>query len=211
MEGTRSKALAAGIVLLLFLAWAFYKPANSRLVSADSVRELPSMSVLEDGDIILRRADGLLSDVARNFSSTEKRFSHVGIIMHAGAGISVIHSIQDEGKGYNGVVSENLQAFMQEARDWAVYRIRLPADIRKNIARKAVMYANESITFDNDFDLNTWNSMYCTELVFHVINESTGKFLIHPGSRVLGKSFISIEDSYRNPAMFLVQQAAGEK
>ena len=211
MEGTRSKTLATGIVLLLFLIWTVYKSANGRPDSADSVMVMPSMSALEDGDIILRRADGLLSDVARNFSTNEKRFSHVGIITHAGTGVSVIHSIQDEKKGYNGVVSENLQAFMQEARDWAVYRIRLPADIRNKIARKAVMYANERITFDSDFDLNTWNSMYCTELVFHVINESTGKFLIRPRSRVLGKSFISIEDSYRNPAMFLVQQAAGEK
>lgn len=209
MEGTRSKALAAGIILPLFFLWSYCKITQDGSVSPVSKMPMPSVEKLEDGDIILRRGDGIISDMARNFSTSDKRFSHVGIVAHVGSRVSVIHSIQEEEKGFDGVVAEEMPGFMQEAQDWAIYRIRLPADIRKEIAHKALTVATKGIRFDNDFDLDTRNAMYCTELLFHVINESTGKHLIQPRSRVLGRSFISIEDSYRNPAMYLVQQGNG--
>jgi Permuted papain-like amidase enzyme, YaeF/YiiX, C92 family len=156
--------------------------------------------LVEDGDLVFRRQSGFISTMARNLSTTDKRFSHVGIIVNATTEPAVIHSVSDEEKGFNGVVLENLASFLEHSQDWQVFRIGEPLAARSTLARTATSYYSNSSDFDDEFDLTTANRLYCTELVWRVIREVFPDALHDPVTTVAGKSYIPLDQLYLNSA-----------
>lgn len=159
----------------------------------------------QDGDLILRRGEGIFSDIARLFYSTDKRFSHVGIMITIQHRPYVIHSIQEESKGYNGVVIEALQHYLKDIRDWSVYRLELPREQRSRMAIIALDYAQQKIPFDPYFDLSTQNTLYCTELIWQVANKAAQPNPVFTSTTQSDIPFISIENIYKNDKAYLVE------
>lgn len=161
----------------------------------------------QDGDLILRRGEGIFSDIARHFYSTEKRFSHVGIIITIRQHPYVIHSIHEEAKGHNGVVIEALQHYLQDIKDWAVYRLKLSREQQSSMATIALDYAQQQIPFDPYFDLSTQNALYCTEFIWQVTNRAAQPNPVFLSTTESDIPFISIENIYKNSKAYLIETA----
>ena len=154
---------------------------------------------LQSGDLVFRTGSGFVSDFARNFSRYDKRFSHVGILFKQGNMINVTHSINEEEKHYNGVVTEPLADFLNAASNWAVYRLPLTRTQKARFISATHKYARQKIPFDSQFDLGTSQNFYCTELIWHALKQaSPDKELINNRTILAGRPFISIDDLYRN-------------
>ncbi len=164
----------------------------------------------QNGDLILRRGEGIISDIARNFSTTDKRFSHVGILVNHKQQAYVVHSVHDQDKNHNGVVIEKLSAFLNDVADWAVYRLKLNNSQQQKFAYTALQYAEKNIPFDSHFDLASSDAMYCTEFIWRVSEKIARPNPIRPTINLSGAAYISIEDIYRHHHATLIESSFTE-
>jgi hypothetical protein len=201
LESPRRKKIAARLLPPVCLALGLCLADTAG--SAEQIHLLPS--AFQQGDLILRRGEGIMSDIARHFSATEKRFSHVGIIVDYKRKAYVVHSVHEHAKGFDGVVIEKLEDFLKEASDWAVYRLRLKKVQQQKLASTAIHYAHSKIPFDSQFDLGSQQAMYCTEFIWRVSGEVAKPNPILAASIKAGSRYISIEDIYRQDNAVLIE------
>jgi len=148
---------------------------------------------LQTGDLIFRNMSGLFSEIARNFSTHDRRFSHLGIIYIENNQTFVVHSIDDTNKGFFGTVKEPLTSFIAKAKQYKVFRLQTLLQPQKmaTILKKAV---SNPKSFDSSFSLENAQAYYCTEFVQKVLLEYFDTEVVTSRTRRYGRDFISIED-----------------
>jgi Permuted papain-like amidase enzyme, YaeF/YiiX, C92 family len=176
--------LTAGAAFLLAGALALGVAQSARLfrnvtrAAARSHTAIPGspwardLTFLRPGDLIFRRGESLLSDAVMVLDN-KSRYSHVGIVTQAVGTLLVVHAVVGEAPETAGSVrADSIRVFLapEHAVAAAVYRLRenSPASTAaaELASRIAAGYAARHVPFDPDFDLDTADSMYCTELVW---------------------------------------------
>jgi len=157
-------------------------------------------SLLQDGDIILRRGYGLVSKRIVETLKDTLNVSHCGIIVQTDSCWSVVHSIPGRFSfsKEDGVIITPLSEFMEESYPNSVIITRLKRDSLSRIAQKALSYAERKVPFDYDFNYNDTTSLYCSELILHILED---KFALTP--EVLGvKTNLPSFSIFTNPDFF---------
>ncbi len=155
-----------------------------------------------NGDIIYRHGNGFFSDYFRKSSNREKLYSHGGIIaIDNNSEVYVIHAEASELTGVGGVRKESLNIFLKDISTWAVYRLDTTQTVRDSIVYVATQYLNKETPFDLDFDNNSDDKVYCTELIALSINKSTHRNLIKATGSIRNKPYFAIDDTYLTKEM----------
>lgn len=158
----------------------------------------------ENGDIICRLGNGYFSNIFKNFSNEEKKYSHIGIIEKNNDSVYVIHCEASEFSGIGFVKREKINVFLDKINTWAVFRFSVHDSIQKKIVQNALIYYEKKTPFDLNFDLTNDNEVYCTELVALCINKSFNYNIIKPNLILNNKYFYGIDNIYHNPKMNLI-------
>jgi len=145
-------------------------------VAADRVRPLkpPAIDHLRNGDLIFRSGISRDSHLIKAFDPGAS-YSHVGLIDLRDGNAYVIHIEPGETVDDSTIKREPLDEFLapRKADGFAVFHV-VPADDAR--ARDAIQvalgYASRRVVFDRDFDLETRDTMYCSELVWRAYLES---------------------------------------
>ncbi|WP_372474619.1 hypothetical protein AB4865_04955 [Capnocytophaga sp. ARDL2] len=147
------------------------KQINQRIESA-SLSEI-QMSKIQDGDIILRRGYGLLSDwVADYFNQSAYDVSHAGILYKKGEEWYVIHSLSADNRNISGVIEESLNSFLHysQANKLVVVRVKNISSMQQN---QLVSYAKEYVKMQTPFDkkgnIHDDSELFCTELIWYIL------------------------------------------
>ena len=127
------------------------------------VKEEQIISSLKDGDVICRLGDKFWSGFFKKLSPTEKRFSHLGIVRIRENNISVIHAegLTDE----DNVKEVSLSDFLKIALSIGVFRAQNIEGA--NISDIAFEYKGRP--FDWSFDMAEADRLYCTELLYVIL------------------------------------------
>jgi len=166
MTSILKKNLVVGMGLILLLSLPFIIPIPKQDIEnriyADDIAEY-----CEDGDIICRLGDRLWSALLQDLSTSDKRFSHLGIIRVVDNVISVINA---EGTAINGedfVKEIPLEEFLTFAKSIGIYRfVNYTETTLSDVAVEYVGYP-----YDWTFDLFDDSKLYCTELLYAVIRK----------------------------------------
>ena len=174
MTKTRVLRLCVPGVLLTVWAWWIPRTVGGATVLAPGT-SLDSR-VLRPGDIILRRGRDAVSAVVLTADSGS-RYSHVGIIVPLGRLLGVAHALPEDATHPEGrVLVEPIGEFLspEKASELAVYRLREHPDEETagQASRLALRYVRERRSFDGDFDLETPEKLYCSELVWRAFQEA---------------------------------------
>ncbi len=158
---------------------------------------------LHSGDIILREGNSFVSQVFRNFSQTEKHYSHSGLIYLLNGNYYVCHILAAEGKRSDKIRLEPLSSFCntEDNLSWAIYRTEIDTnEIKKEITE----LLNAKIAFDKEFKLATDDKMYCTELVYKILTKANDnkKFINLTHSN--GLDYVACDNLYLNPKTNLI-------
>jgi hypothetical protein len=152
------------------LGWA----AASAAPAAEAHRRahLPFPESLRDGDLVLRRGTDLLAAIVLA-QGQSTRFSHVGMVLHEGDRITVVHAIPPEAGGRGGVLQEPLAVFAsaEVAADVAFYRVE-GLDEAALQRLRTYLLAQLGKPFDLNFSYADDTQHYCTELVLKALRHA---------------------------------------
>lgn len=140
--------------------------------------ELPfDKNLLEDGDIILRRGSGMLSNYIITKLNDSLPISHCGIITKQGKDVYVIHSILSEEKNIRGITKENIYEFIEEGllNSLVIVRPKKSMEFKTKFVAKAHEMLAQKIPFDPLFDIRSPEKMYCTEIIWNISKELLGE------------------------------------
>jgi Permuted papain-like amidase enzyme, YaeF/YiiX, C92 family len=164
------RATAAGATGAALLAlWCATPQSAVRPRPAEAPMARPSTMAagLRDGDLVFRSGTSHESRALR-FLDADSPYSHVGLVHVRDGVVRVVHV--EPGRGADGRVKEELlEAFLApgKAERHVAYR---PVSADANAGSRAVAAAlrlrDAGIRFDDHFDLDTPDAVYCTELIW---------------------------------------------
>jgi len=186
------------IILIVLILTIFIYIIMPRGKPAVLIKENSFYDILNDGDIICRLGDRLWSEIFKDFSVNDKRFSHTGIIRINNNQITVIHAEGTSKPGKDFVKEEPIDDFLKAARAIGVYRI-MDLDGNK-ISGMAMEYSG--VPFDWKFDMDDASELYCTELLYNILKRLKPAFEFNTAYiKELGKNIIPV-DSISNSEYF---------
>ncbi len=164
---------APAVVLLGLGYWGLSAKPNDR--PQPYVLDPAEIAVLQEGDIILRRGSGVVSDMIAKLLDEEYDLSHCGIVVQRDSGLYVVHAVSNNISEVDGMQVHRLPEFIRQSKQGSVVvcRLRTTAD-RSGIARDGLKYLQQAVPFDHHFDLADSSSFYCSELPWHIIRSRFG-------------------------------------
>jgi len=195
------------IIFTLLILTIFIFIIMPREKPVELIKEDAFYGMLENGDIICRLGDRLWSQIFKDFSADDKRFSHIGIIRIIDEHITVIHAEGTTKPEKDFVKEESINDFLKVAREIGVYRI-MNLDGNK-ISGMAMEYIN--VPFDWKFDMSDKSELYCTELLYIILKQLMPAFEFNTVYiKELGRNIIPI-DSISNSEYFSEIYFSGNK
>jgi hypothetical protein len=131
-------------------------------------------SFLRNGDLVLRRGRSVES-YAVYLLDKNRDYSHIGIVYIEDNIPYIIHVIPDK----PAIVRKDSPEEFLSAHNASLYKI-IRADFTAQklaeVAETANAFYAQKLTFDNNYDLSTDNSLYCTELVLKAFGRCNIRF-----------------------------------
>jgi len=159
-------------VCVAYLAMGSYN--NSSIKYNTDYLTPEEVAMLRDGDIIIRKGFGFVSNKITDILNEPYNVSHCGIVCNTTApgGPSVIHSVSSTLSDIDGVQSCNIKKFVAESRENSIIVVRFKDTASHStqlISTEAQRYLDAKLPFDNSFDLADSTEIYCTELVWKIL------------------------------------------
>lgn len=140
-----------------------------------SQRSLDSIhSSAQEGDLIVRLGDDLLSEQIRYLSEKDQSFSHAGIIVEK-EGKKWVYHIAPDDIGADTVRFEPIDSFVNPKKNilCGIYRYDLSAVEKASFINKLLQYHASKAVFDRTYNLETDDKIYCSEMIAKSIKIAT--------------------------------------
>lgn len=193
------------VLLLLIMGWILHSetpPAAVGMANNDHHDAvLKKLGMLQTGDLVFRNGKGFVSNMMRNTSRRCRIYSHVGVVVLENGSPMVYHMTDElHGKSvFNGLKKEPFETFCSNRtnKSIGVYRYPLSNQFKSELRMELAALNDLNPRFDDAFDLNSDDRLYCTELVWKHVLVKGGIQL--PASRTLQGSFIGLDDLHLSP------------
>jgi len=153
-----------GIFVILIVSIMIYilmpRGRSVTLLKSDELFE-----VISDGDIICRLGDRFWSQLFKDTSTRDKRYSHLGIIRVKNGVLTVVHAEGTTDTGKDFVKEQPFDDFAKIARAIGIYRTKNIDGIQ--ISNMSIEYLD--LPFDWKFDMIDESEIYCTELLYLIL------------------------------------------
>ena len=169
------------LLALAFLGFLFIKKydkgAEKQRLRANYDVSKEYIDLIKDGDVILRRGYGFVSDMIVKRLNEQVPISHCAIAEISDTSKMVIHSVSQAVADLDGVQSQSLKRFIKDSKENSliVVRFKYPDNQDSSkITNRARYYLDKKIPFDMKFDIQDSTRFYCTELIWRVLLEEYG-------------------------------------
>ncbi len=159
---------------LIFAGFKIYSKVYFGKNSAWDSLDENELSMLHPGDIILRRGKSFASEIITKILKTPLNVSHCGLIVEYNKEFSVIHSVSRSLSDCDGIQIESLSDFLLDSQPQSNIVVRYkgsPQQIESYIT-EAFRLLTLELPFDNSFELDNGDNLYCTELFWEILPEN---------------------------------------
>ncbi len=174
--------------------------------------------MLQDGDLVTRSDDDLESITLRNFSNTDRSYSHSGIAFKEDSGFVIYHCMTGEENPSGLCRKDPFDSFVNPLQKTGFGLFRYQLSEKEKAIFHQVIEKNfiDKIPFDLSFNLHTDDSLYCSEMVYKALKKATNNriqlpltVLMNFKPKVMGHryglrfpkdiEFVSLDNLYLNP------------
>jgi hypothetical protein len=170
--------------------------------SASAILDSSEISMLKEGDFLLRKGFGWISDKIAEILNEEIPVTHCGLILSEGyEELHILHAISNQ--DVDGVHIEPLRQYLKDSKSGSLVAIRLKADdfqIKSVINESLNLYA-QKIPFDLAFNDADSSKMYCAELFACVFKKVFQKDILPEKISFMGLNAIRMRN-FLNPLHF---------
>jgi hypothetical protein len=169
------------------------------------------LASLEEGDFILRKGYGWISDRIAEILDEEYPVTHCGLILRAGfPEPMILHSLSNN--RVDGIFVEPLAAFLQESQPGSLVglRLRCSPEKRQAVVAEAKRLLLKEVPFDLAFDETDSTQLYCAELFGYIFKTVFGKDLLKEKLQFLNQKVIRMRNFF-DPKVFEIQFNQFEK
>jgi len=157
------------------------KPApheQAVLRQIDSLKE-----IAQDGDLITRANDNIVSYHLKNFNEKDKSFSHAGIIVTRNGQKLVCNIDANDVKGLDTVRYDPIDSFLNPVDNslCALFRYELSETEKTDFIKEINGFHDKRVHFDRVFDLNTDSLLYCSEMIAKSMKKATHGRILFTG------------------------------
>jgi hypothetical protein len=159
-----------------------------------------AVSMLQSGDIVIRRGLGPDSYMLAQMNRKDKTWSHCGIVMVENGYPFVYHSIGGEDNPDERLRRDSAAFFFSPFHNThiAIVRYGLSAGETERLEKIVHQYYKARPRFDMNFDLGTDDKLYCSEFVYKAVNKAVNdSAFIKPFTRS-GRRIVGIDDLFLN-------------
>jgi hypothetical protein len=164
---------------------------NKRMVDSTT-------TLLKTGDIVVRRGDDMTSYMLSRLNTRDQTYSHCGVVAVEDEVAYIYHSIGGEDNPDGKIRRERASEWFSPANniEYAVYRYPWNDSNIVKLVTAVKTYHKECRMFDMDFDLQTDDRMYCSEMIYKAAKEIVPEY-IHTAER-FGKTYIGVDNLYEH-------------
>jgi hypothetical protein len=133
------------------------------------------LSLIQEGDIILRRGFGFFSDlVSTRLNDSNIDVTHAGILTFMNGKWCVIHSLSSDVTPIDGMQIQSLEKFLRYSQPNKIIVSRIKNFTLENgqsITTFAKDYLRRKIPFDHKGDYENDDQLFCTELIWRILEK----------------------------------------
>jgi hypothetical protein len=165
-----------------------------------------AISLVRDGDLVLRSGSDAISALFRKVNTKDKSYSHAGVVFIENGYPFVYNCIGSASDPHALLKRDSLKAYIDPYNNlgYAIYRYPLSAGQINKLHTTVIQYFKERRTFDPYFDLHTDSSLYCTEFVYKAVIATTGDKKYFPITRASNFNFIAVDNLFSRKDIRLV-------
>lgn len=171
-----------------------------------------------DGCLILRSDNDYESLTLMNFSKRERLYSHAGIVFKEDSNWMVYHSMTGVENPSGTVRKDQYEKFIDPKMKtgFGLYKYKINAEETKRLHEIFEKGFEKGIPFDIRFNLQTDDSMYCSEMIYKSLRKATDGRVVLPVSciknykpKIMGYKlnnlffkkfeYVGLDDLYLNP------------
>lgn len=184
---------------LLFIACACKEKQPEQKVVGVNIDS--AIKGIQTGDLILRRGKDQVSDFFARLNIRNQKYSHCGVAQRTDSGLFVYHIIASINNLDGRILREPIHSFIHPKINaaWAIIRYDFDSTKQAQLVDKIQGYAQQKITFDQQFDLKTDDKMYCSEMLYKALVFASKDSLMIPITIASsGKKYIAIDNLFEH-------------
>lgn len=141
-----------------------WKQVNTAI---DSIRE---------GDLVLRCGNDMTSYMLKDFSQTDKVFSHSGLAFKWENRLYVFHNMAGDLNPDEVMRKDRIDSFLTPVSNtgFGIYRYDLDSTELISLKEEVFRHYENKLPFDMSFDLSTDDRMYCVEMIAKSVEKASG-------------------------------------
>lgn len=165
---SRSQTKIIFLFISLFLLSAGCRKSPRQITMPPALTE-QEKSLLQEGDIILRKGQGVISQFITNYLADTFAISHCGILIKNQEKWQVVHSLARCISDQDGVQICSLDQFTAESVPQSLHVVRYKKDSLHVLATQALYYLHIHKPFDTTFNLQDTSAFFCSQLPLHIL------------------------------------------
>lgn len=184
-------------------------------------------TLLKEGDLVVRLNQDRTSGFIRNLNRHDKKYSHAGIVLYERGYPFIYHIVIDDENPDGKLRKDSLNTFCHPRKNIAfgIFRYEMAPDEIETLEKLLHVWYTKKVRFDLEFNINTDNKMYCSEMIMKALAISTGKRILIETTKLTPKEaglfstylrlpftytsklrVVSIDNLYTNQYCYLVKE-----
>lgn len=201
------------------------KATNAYAAAEEKINE--AVTMLREGDLVVRNNSDFSAQAFREFSKTDRSYSHAGLVFFDNGYPMIYHLITGDENPDHKLRRDSLQTFVAPRRNFgfAIYRYQLQPEELAIFSATIRNWYSQGLAWDSVFSLQSDDRMYCSEMVYKALKQATkGRIILNttkatpaelqiysrytriPVADIKLNEGIAIDNLYLHPSCSLVKQ-----